>query len=135
MNFRFFRGVDGPEREAPGRGSAQHQVAWIDADLAAIANDDHTAIRGEKFQIGRKVHVGQHFKNNVHTAAAGCPQYLFLITRLAVFENLMRALAFCEAETFLRSGRAEDGEAYGSRHLHCRGADSAARSMYQDGFG
>src|SRR5260370_19088934 len=39
-----------------------------------------------------------------------------------------------EVEAFLGSGRAEDGEAHGARHLHCRTAYSAARAMHQDGF-
>ena len=82
-----------------------------------------------------QVHIGEHLENDVHTASPGRLQYPLLITHLAVIENVMRALAFYEVDTFLRSGRAEDGEAHGSRHLHCRGADSAARSMYQDGFG
>src|SRR5260370_18612954 len=47
----------------------------------------------------------------------------------------MRALALDEIDSFLRSGGAENGEAHGVRHLHCRAANSPARAVHQDGFG
>src|SRR5882762_8969658 len=67
-------------------------------------------------------------------AARGLQDF-FLIARLAVIENLMRTFPLCEVEAFLRSGRAEDGEAHGARHLHCCAADSAARTVHQHAFG
>jgi len=47
-----------------------------------------------------QVHVGEHFENDVHTAAARGFQDFFLITRLAVIENLMRTFPLCEVEAF-----------------------------------
>src|SRR6266849_4782173 len=47
----------------------------------------------------------------------------------------MRTFPLREVEAFLRSGRAEDGEAHGACHLHCRTPYSPARAMHQDGFG
>src|SRR6267378_3597962 len=67
-------------------------------------------------------------------AARGLQDF-FLITRLAVIENLMRTFPLYEVEAFLRSSRAEDGETHGARHLHRRAADSAACAVHQHAFG
>src|SRR5260370_12080455 len=79
--------------------------------------------------------VVEYWKNNVYAGAGGRFHYFFLITGLTVIENLMRALALDEIDSFLRSGGAENGEAHGVRHLHCRAANSPARAVHQDGFG
>src|SRR5947209_4644288 len=71
VDFRFFRGSDGPKSEAPRGGTTKHQVPRVNGDLTAIANDNHASVDGEQLQIGGKVYVGEHLKNNIHAAATG----------------------------------------------------------------
>src|ERR1700694_784756 len=47
MDFSFFRGSESPEREAPSRSTAQHQVPRVNRDLTAIADDNHASFGGE----------------------------------------------------------------------------------------
>ena len=46
----------------------------------------------------------------------------------------MRSFAFYQVDAFLRTGSAQDGEAHGARHLHCRAADSAAGAVNENCF-
>src|SRR5438105_2155992 len=48
VDVGFFDWRDGPQRESANRGAARHELTRIDGDLAATANDDHTAIIGQK---------------------------------------------------------------------------------------
>src|SRR5207253_5222609 len=94
-----------PKGEGADGGAAAHEFAGVDRDFTTVADDDHAAAAGQKFCIVGQVHIGEHFENDVHTAAAGGLQYPLLITRLAVIENLMRALAFYEVDTDRKSTR------------------------------
>src|SRR5260370_25201901 len=134
VDFSFFHGSDGPKREAPSGGATRHQVSRVNADFAAIADDDHTTIRGEKFQVRREIYVRAHFENDVHATAASGLHNFFPITGLAVIENLMCSFAPDEIDALLRAGSAEHCEAHGARHLYCCTADSAARSVHNHRF-
>ncbi len=52
-----------------------------------------------------------------------------------MIESLVSAFALDEIGALLCASSAENYEAHGARHLHRRGADSAARAVHQDRFG
>ena len=95
VDVRLFGGCNVPKREPANRGTAHHKFTRIDGDLAPIANNDHAPISGQKFCVVGKIHVGEHFENNVHSAIVGRFQNFLLISGLAVIENLVRPLTFC----------------------------------------
>src|SRR5712691_12207116 len=135
VNFVFFRGSNTPQRESADGSAASHEFSRIDGDLAAVADDDDAASRGEELQVVGKVHVGEHFKNDVQAASSRCFQNLFLITRFAVIKNLMRPFAPHQFKALLCSGSSENREAHRAGELHRSNADPAAGTVHQDGFG
>jgi hypothetical protein len=63
------------------------------AKIATTADHDDTAIVGQKLGVMGKVHVSEHFQNDVHAAVVCRSQNFFLISGFAVIENLMRPLS------------------------------------------
>ena len=81
------------------------------------------------------VYVGEHFQNYVHTAVAGRLQDFFLVSRFPAIEDLMRALALGNFESFRRSSCAENLHTHSARDLERRDADAATCAVHQRGFG
>jgi hypothetical protein len=79
VDFPVFFRCDAPQREGTHGGAAGHELARIDGDLAAIADDDDAATLGQELQVVRQIYVSEHFENEINAASAGGFQYLFLL--------------------------------------------------------
>ena len=93
MDVRLFLRSDTLEHQRANRGAATHQFTRIDGNFAATADDDHATVVGQKFRVVGEVNVGEHFQNDVHSAATSCSQNLFLISGFSVIKNFMGARA------------------------------------------
>ena len=60
-----------PQRQAEHRDVLGHDLARVDLDAAAIADDDDAAAGRDDRQIVIEIDVGEHFENHVRAAAAG----------------------------------------------------------------
>jgi hypothetical protein len=110
VDIRLFGRRDGPKSEAADRTAATHEVARIDRNLPAIADDDNAAIGSQQLYVMSEIQVRHHFENDVHAAAVRGSHDLVEIARFAVIEDLMSAFALCKLEAFLAAGGAEDSQ-------------------------
>src|SRR5438128_8236735 len=126
MNLFPFRLRDAPQVEGPNGSPADHEVARGDGDVAAAADDDDAAVRREQLQVRAEIHVGEHFEDDVHAAAAGGLENRVLVAGFGVIEDLMRAFELRDVEALLRACAADDDGAHGARNRDSGYTETAA---------
>src|SRR5208282_4674982 len=110
VNVRFFGSGKCPEGEASSRRTPAHKIAGIYGDFAAVADDDDSAVGSEQLYVVRKIHVGEHFQDDVHAAAPSSFHDFIEIAGFAVIENLMSPFACDEIKSLLAACGAENGQ-------------------------
>ena len=100
-----------PDCKREDRSAAAHQIPRGNGDVAAAADNDHATHLREHFQIAAKIHVGQHFQNDVHAAAGGAFFYFVLAIGFRMIERLMRALTLYELQSLCRACGTENRQA------------------------
>src|SRR6202022_2088372 len=131
VDFLRFGFADAPEREAVYGGPARHQISRRDRNIAPAPNDNHPPVGGEQLQVVSQVYIGEHLEDEVHPPPSGRFQNLLPIAGRGVIENVVRAFALCQFETFFRAGRAQDGQAAGASELNGGDTDAAAGAVNQ----
>ena len=105
VDLRLFGRGNGPEGKRANRSAAPHQLTGIDGDLATTADHDDSTIVGQKFRVMGEVHVREHFQNDVHAAVVCRLPNFFLMSGLAVIENLMDPVDYRDAAPFTDRAR------------------------------
>jgi len=90
-NVGCFRVGDDPKSEGANGAALAHDVARVDGDFAAIADDNDAAVGGEEFHIGGKIYIGEHFEDDVYSATASGFHDFVGVTGFGVIEGVVRA--------------------------------------------
>ena len=134
VNFGALGFGGGPESKSANGGTPSHELAWINGDFTAIADDNGTPARGKQLQVGGEVDVGEHFENHVDATAAGIFQNFFGVLRLGVIESVMRAFFQDQVHAALCSRGAENSHAHRAGVLNSSDTDAATRAVNQQSF-
>src|SRR4029078_110352 len=133
VDLGLFAWCNCPQRESANRSAAAHQLTRIYCNLPTASDHNHTTILGQEFRVGRQIHVGEHFQNDVCASIGRSFADFFLISGVAVIKGAMCALAPDQLHTLRRPSSANNVQALCTCDLERCDADTSTCAMHQKG--